>query len=102
MSKGTRVYSLRCPPDLMAEIVSFVERNQDRDQEGNLTVTKFILQSCRERLGKLERAKRSAQRTAAKKRGGVLHHAAEDASQPISSFADTDLSAGIDSAEKEG
>lgn len=96
LSKGTRIYSLRIPPQLMSEVCTFVARNFDRHQKGELTVTTFILDSIRERLRKLERAKESGKRSADRKRGGVIHPVPEEPSQPVSSIADTELSAGFD------
>lgn len=94
MSKGTRVYSLRIPPEVMAQVQDFVARNFDRYPNGELTVTKFIVDAIRERFGKLDRAKRSGQRQRGRKEGGVLHpHAEHDESAAIS-LADTGLSDG--------
>lgn len=96
LSKGTQVYSLRIPPELMFEIRDFVQRNYDRQTKGELSVTMFILDAIRERLRKLERAKESGKRSAERKRGGVIHPVPEGPSLPVSSIADTDLSPGID------
>lgn len=84
MSKGTRIYSLRIPPELMAQVYDFVARNLDRDKKGELTVSKFIVDAVRERLGKLERAKRSGQKQRERSKGGVIHPPAEEASRPVS------------------
>jgi hypothetical protein len=77
VSKGTRVYSLRIPPDLILQVKDFVRRNFDRHENGELTVSSFIVQAIRERFGKLDRAKRSASARQARKKDGVLHHEAE-------------------------
>lgn len=102
MSKGTRIYSLRIPPELMGQVQDFVQRNFDRYPNGELTVTRFIVDAIRERLGKLERAKRSGRRSAERKRQGVIHPPAEGTSRPVSSLADTELSQGFGRAAVDG
>lgn len=102
MSKGTRIYSVRIPPELMAQIHAFIGRNFDRDEKGELSVSKFIVQAIRERFGKLDRAKTSAQRRAARKKGGVLHPPANGGSRPTTSLADTSYPGGIDSPADDG
>lgn len=96
MSKGTKVYSLRIPPDVMHQVRDFVQRNFDRYPNGELTVTRFIVDAILERFGKLDRAKRSAQKRQARAKGGVIHQPTGGNPVPGSSFADTDLSGGID------
>jgi hypothetical protein len=86
----------------MAQIHSFIGRNYDRDEKGELTVSKFIVQAIRERFGKLERAKRSGQKRAARTKGGVIHPHAGGPSLPVTSFADTSLPDGIDSEADAG
>jgi hypothetical protein len=86
----------------MAAIHSFVGRNFDRDEKGELTVSKFIVQAIRERFGKLDRAKRSAQSRAARKKGGVIHPPANGRSRPATSLADKGLPAGTDSPADDG
>jgi DNA-binding transcriptional regulator PaaX len=58
MSKGNPIIKTRISKELLAEIEEAIARNQDA-RDGAWTISKFIIQSIKERLGKLERGKKS-------------------------------------------
>lgn len=73
MSKGTRIIGVRLPDALRFQMEDFIQRNRDRDRNGDLTITKFIVDCVKERLHKFQRAKKSATARKQAKQQGVKH-----------------------------
>ena len=62
MGKGTQVYSLRIPADLMQEVKDTIDRSHETRAGEPWTITAFILTAIREKLNHMERSRRSGRR----------------------------------------
>lgn len=62
MSRGTKITPLRLSPELLSRIHAAIDSNNMRRSEEPYDLTGWIRQAIEERLAKLERGRKSAQR----------------------------------------